>query len=91
MRLQGATLTEPDVNVSAHPAPIVQPFHPLASNAQTATAVFPLCGLTIALLFTGGLLGVCLSVSPIGLNDDIKRFCLLQSNPPVSGCFLSSS
>ena len=25
MRLQGATLAEPDVNLSAHPAPIIEP------------------------------------------------------------------
>ena len=33
-------LTEPDVNVSAHPAPIDQPMHRVVSNGQTNLAVF---------------------------------------------------
>ena len=33
-------LTEPDVNVSAHPAPIDQPMHRAISNGQTNLAVF---------------------------------------------------
>jgi len=55
-------LTEPDVNVSAHPAPIVQPFHPITASVQTTLFGFPLCGLTIELLVAGDLSGVCISV-----------------------------
>ena len=54
-------LTDTDVNVSAHPAPIVQPFHPITASVQTAISGFPLCGLTIVLLFDDGLSGVCIS------------------------------
>ncbi|MEK1855862.1 MAG: hypothetical protein AAAC48_29355, partial [Phyllobacterium sp.] len=38
-RLQGATLTDPDVSVSTHPAPTVQPVPDTATaNVQTALA-----------------------------------------------------
>jgi len=57
-------LTEPDVNVSAHPAPIVQPMHTTISNEQTKLAVFVQYNSTTVLLVSGDSVGVCISASP---------------------------
>ena len=57
-------LTEPDVNVSAHPAPIVQPLHTALSNEQTDSAVSAQCdSATVPLVFYDAV-GVCIFASP---------------------------
>jgi hypothetical protein len=49
-------LTDPDVNLSVHPAPIVQPLvENLTANVQTVVAADELIVPTSALLFDGGL------------------------------------
>ena len=53
-------LTEPDVNVSAHPAPIVQPLHTTISNEQTDRVVFVQYVLPTALLAFDGCVNVCI-------------------------------
>ncbi|MDP3362434.1 MAG: hypothetical protein Q8S52_09960, partial [Methylobacter sp.] len=57
-------LTEPDVNVSAHPAPIVQPSHTTFSNEQTDSAVFAQCDSAIVPLVFYDAVGVCIFASP---------------------------
>ena len=57
-------LTEPDVNLSAHPAPIAQPLTVEVASEQITLAVSPQCGLTIAVPFAGDLLVSCISSLP---------------------------
>ena len=64
-------LTDPDVNLSAHPAPIVQPLvENLPANAQTVVAVDELIVPASALLFDGGLSISCISSLPIASEYD---------------------
>jgi hypothetical protein len=52
--------TEPDLNVSAHPAPIVQPLHTALSNEQTDSAVSAQCdSATVPPVFYDAV-GVCI-------------------------------
>ena len=57
-------LTEPDVNLSAHPAPIVQPLTEETANGQTTLAVSALCALSTAASSAYGLLVSCISSLP---------------------------
>ena len=57
-------LTEPDVNLSAHPAPIVQPLTEETANGQTTLAVSALCALSNAAPSAYGLPVSCISSLP---------------------------
>ena len=64
-------LTDPDVNLSAHPAPIVQPLvENLPANAQTVVAADELIVPASALLFDGVLSISCISSLPIASEYD---------------------
>lgn len=63
-------LAEPDVNVSAHPAPITQPLHRVISNEQTNMAVFVLYDPTSDSPSFDVLLGVCISLLPRSSTGD---------------------
>jgi hypothetical protein len=60
MRLQGATLTEPDVSLSAHPAPIVQPAHTQNASEQIAMVGVFLYASAIAAPHADVLVSVCI-------------------------------
>ena len=64
-------LTEPDVNLSAHPAPIVQPLaaNPTSSE-QTFLALVAQYALTSMLPAVCVLAAFCISLSPNGLVCD---------------------
>jgi hypothetical protein len=55
---------EPDVNVSAHPAPIVQPLHTAFSNEQTDSAVSAQCDSATVPLVSYDAVSVCIFASP---------------------------
>jgi hypothetical protein len=57
-------LPEPDVNLSIHPAPIVQPLTP-TPNAQTGQAVGRVSATTTAMLAACARVVFCISVGPI--------------------------
>jgi len=57
-------LTEPDVNVSAHPAPIIQPRHRVISSEQTRLAAFMLYDPASGLLSGDVLVSVCIPCCP---------------------------
>ena len=67
-------LTDPDVNLSAHPAPIVQPLvENLTANVQTVVAADELIVPASALLFDGGLSISYISSLPIASEYDQIR------------------
>ena len=57
-------LTEPDVNVSAHPALIDQPSHTTIASEQTTKVAYTQYDLTIALLVFDDCVNVYISSSP---------------------------
>ena len=60
------SLTDPDVNLSVHPAPIDQPqVWPRSANARKARSLCALCALANKMLFADVLEASCISSLPI--------------------------
>ena len=82
-------LPEPDVNLSVHPAPVVQPLTP-TSNAQTGQAVGRISATPIAMLAPCAHGVVCISVAPIAREhhpacarrDGVPKREIVRSNEP---------